>query len=415
MELLRFITAGSVDDGKSTLIGRMLYDTGSVLQDQLEAIQRSSEKLGFLNLALLTDGLKAEREQGITIDVAYKYFSTDKRKFIIADAPGHIQYTRNMITGASNSNLAIILVDARKGVIEQTYRHSYIASLVKIPHIVVCINKMDLVDYSEEIFNRIKEEFNSFAARLDIKDIEFIPVSALNGDNVVEHSKNMPWYEGRSLLHHLENVHIESDYDFVEGRFPVQFVIRPQSGEYKDFRGYAGQIAGGIFRKGDSIIVQPSGFGSKIKAIHFSGREIEEAFPPMSVTITLEDDIDVSRGDMIIQKENQPQKEQDITAYICWMDTGKIGENSRFILQHTSNRVKCILKTIAHKININTFEEVQNDKELHLNDIAKVQIRTASPVMYDEYRINRETGSFILIDEATNLTAAAGVITGKGI
>lgn len=413
MELLRFITAGSVDDGKSTLIGRLLYDTKSILKDQMEAIERSSQKDGFLNLALLTDGLKAEREQGITIDVAYKYFTTPKRKFIIADAPGHIQYTRNMITGASSANLIIILIDARKGVIEQTYRHSYIASLIRIPHAVVCINKMDLVGYSEEVYNKIKEDFNSFAAKLDIQDITFIPVSALNGDNIVNHSENMKWYEGRSLLHHLEEVHIESDYNFLDGRFPIQYVVRPQTGEHIDYRGYAGQIASGIFKKGDSVTVLPSGFTSKIKSIDTYEGEVAEAFPPMSVIIRLEDEVDASRGNMIVQSENQPTIAQDIIAYINWMDVNKVSEGQKFTLQHTTNRVRCILKSIQHKIDINTFEELENDKSLSLNDIAKVHIRTSSPILFDEYRKNKNCGNFILIDESSNLTCGAGVILGK--
>lgn len=414
MEILRFITAGSVDDGKSTLIGRLLYDSKSILKDQLEAIERTSLKDGGeLNLALLTDGLKAEREQGITIDVAYKYFTTPKRKFIIADAPGHIQYTRNMITGASTANLSIILVDARKGVIEQTYRHSYISSLVRIPHLVVCINKMDLVDYSEEVFNTIKSDFNSFAAKLDIQDITFIPISALKGDNVVNVSDKMPWYEGRSLLHHLEEVFIESDQNLQDTRFPVQYVIRPQIDEYRDFRGYAGQIAGGIFKVGDEITVLPSGFQSKITKIHTYDGEIEEAFSPMSVALLLEDEIDISRGNLIAKSDNLPDVSQDISATICWMDTNTLTEGKKFLLRHTTNSVKAIVKNIVHKIDINTFENMEDDKNLKLNDIAKVNIRTSSPLLFDEYRKNRLTGSFILVDESTNLTAGAGIITGR--
>jgi sulfate adenylyltransferase subunit 1 len=410
MELLRFITAGSVDDGKSTLIGRLLYDTKSILKDQMEAIERSSQKDGFLNLALLTDGLKAEREQGITIDVAYKYFTTAKRKFIIADAPGHIQYTRNMFTGASTANLAIILIDARKGVIEQTYRHSYISSLLHIPHLVVCINKMDLVGYSQEIYEQIKSDYLAFSAKLDIHDITFIPISALGGDNVVNLSENMKWYEGKSLLHHLEEVYIESDKNFLDFRFPVQYVVRPQMGEYIDYRGYAGQVTSGLIKKGDDITVLPSGLTSKIKAIDTYNGEVAEAFPPMSVIIRLEDELDISRGNTIVKTENQPNVSQDISAYICWMDTSKASENQKFLIQHTTNSARCVLKSVSHKININTFEEIHDEKTLSLNDIAKVSIRVASPLLYDEYRKNRGTGSFILIDESTNLTCAAGII-----
>ena len=414
MEILRFITAGSVDDGKSTLIGRLLYDSKSILKDQLEAIERTSLKDGGeLNLALLTDGLKAEREQGITIDVAYKYFTTPKRKFIIADAPGHTQYTRNMITGASTANLSIILIDARKGVIEQTYRHSYISSLVRIPHLVVCINKMDLVGFSEEIFNKIKNDFNSFAAKLDIQDINFIPISALKGDNVVNLSTEMPWYEGRSLLHHLEDVYIESDLNLQDSRFPVQYVIRPQIDEFRDFRGYAGQVSGGIFKKGDSVTILPAGFQSKISKIHTFDGALEEAFAPMSITMLLEDNIDVSRGNMIAKSDNLPEISQDITAFVCWMDTNKLTEGKKFLLRHTTNSVKCVVKNIIHKIDINTFENLEEDKILNLNDIAKISIRTSSPLMFDEYRKNRLTGSFILVDEASNLTAGAGIIAGK--
>lgn len=409
MEILRFITAGNVDDGKSTLIGRLLYDSGAVYKDQQEALDRYKEKDGFLNLALLTDGLKAEREQGITIDVAYKYFSTTKRKFIIADAPGHIQYTRNMITGASNVNLIIILVDAEKGITEQTYRHSFIAALLRIPHMVVCINKMDIVGYSREVFEKIKDDFDSFSGRLGIKDVEFIPISALNGDNVVEHSVNMDWHEGRSLLHHLENVHIESDWNFQEARFPVQYIIRPQTLEYRDYRGYAGQVAGGIFRKGETVTVMPSGFTSKIKSIITFEDEIEEVFPPMSATILLEDDIDISRGDMIVK--DTPLVSQDIVGYICWMDINKVSENAKLLLQHTTKSVKCILKKIDYRVDVNTFERISGEKELKLNDIARIHLRTSSPLFYDDYSKNRSTGSFILIDESTNGTVGAGIIS----
>ncbi|ALO27960.1 sulfate adenylyltransferase subunit 1 [Leptospira borgpetersenii] len=415
MDLLRFITAGSVDDGKSTLIGRLLYDSKSIFEDQLEAIEKTARgNNGQINLALLTDGLKAEREQGITIDVAYKYFSTPKRKFIIADAPGHVQYTRNMVTGASNSNLAIILIDARKGVIEQTYRHSYIASMLRIPHLVVCVNKMDLVEFSQARYEEIKAEYLNFASRLDIKDIEFIPISALNGDNVVDKSENLSWYEGRTLLSHLEEVYIESDENIEDARFPVQYVIRPLSDEHHDYRGYAGQVRSGIFRKGDSITVLPSGFTSTIEAIDTYNLEVEEAFPPMSVTIRLKDEIDISRGDMIVQSANLPVVSQDLEANICWMDSKVLLSGNKYLLRQTTNAVKAIVKEIEFKIVPDTHEKQDASKGLTLNEIGKIKIRTAKPVSFDEYRTNRSTGSFILVDEGTNSTVGAGMITGVG-
>ncbi|URD69831.1 sulfate adenylyltransferase subunit 1 [Leptospira borgpetersenii] len=415
MDLLRFITAGSVDDGKSTLIGRLLYDSKSIFEDQLEAIEKTARgNNGQINLALLTDGLKAEREQGITIDVAYKYFSTPKRKFIIADAPGHVQYTRNMVTGASNSNLAIILIDARKGVIEQTYRHSYIASMLRIPHLVVCVNKMDLVEFSQARYEEIKAEYLNFASRLDIKDIEFIPISALNGDNVVDKSENLSWYEGRTLLSHLEEVYIESDENIEDARFPVQYVIRPLSDEHHDYRGYAGQVRSGIFRKGDSITVLPSGFTSTIEAIDTYDLEVEEAFPPMSVTIRLKDEIDISRGDMIVQSANLPVVSQDLEANICWMDSKVLLSGNKYLLRQTTNAVKAIVKEIEFKIAPDTHEKQDASKGLTLNEIGKIKIRTAKPVSFDEYRTNRSTGSFILVDEGTNSTVGAGMITGVG-
>ncbi|AXX16889.1 sulfate adenylyltransferase subunit 1 [Leptospira borgpetersenii] len=415
MDLLRFITAGSVDDGKSTLIGRLLYDSKSIFEDQLEAIEKTARgNNGQINLALLTDGLKAEREQGITIDVAYKYFSTPKRKFIIADAPGHVQYTRNMVTGASNSNLAIILIDARKGVIEQTYRHSYIASMLRIPHLVVCVNKMDLVEFSQARYEEIKAEYLNFASRLDIKDIEFIPISALNGDNVVDKSENLSWYEGRTLLSHLEEVYIESDENIEDARFPVQYVIRPLSDEHHDYRGYAGQVRSGIFRKGDSITVLPSGFTSTIEAIDTYNLEVEEAFPPMSVTIRLKDEIDISRGDMIVQSANLPVVSQDLEANICWMDSKVLLSGNKYLLRQTTNAVKAIVKEIEFKIAPDTHEKQDASKGLTLNEIGKIKIRTAKPVSFDEYRTNRSTGSFILVDEGTNSTVGAGMITGVG-
>ncbi len=412
MELLRFTTAGSVDDGKSTLIGRLLYDSKSIFEDQLEAVQRASTQKGdeYLNLALLTDGLKAEREQGITIDVAYRYFATPRRKFIIADTPGHIQYTRNMVTGASSANLALILVDARKGIVEQTLRHSFIASLLQIPHVVICINKMDLVDYSEKVYDEIKQAYEKFSAKLEVKDVRFVPISALNGDNVVDRSKNMPWYEGSTLLYILENVHIGSDHNHVDCRFPVQSVIRPQSNEYHDYRGYAGRIAGGVFKAGDEIVALPSGFSSKIKSIDTFDGKIEEAYAPMSVTMTLEDEIDISRGDMIVRVNNRPRVEQDIDLMICWLNEKKLVRGGKYAVKHTSKDVRCIIKNIKYKVNINTLHRIEDDLEIGLNDIARISIRTTQPLFFDAYSRNRITGSLILIDEATNETVGAGMI-----
>ena len=373
-ELLRFTTAGSVDDGKSTLIGRLLFDSKSIFQDQLNAVESSSRKKGLeqIDFSLLTDGLKDEREQGITIDVAYRYFSTPKRKFIIADTPGHIQYTRNMVTGASTANLAIILVDARNGVIEQTKRHSYIASLLQIPHLVVCINKMDLVDYSEEAYNKVVEQYEEFSSKMSIKDVRYIPISALHGDNVVDKSKNMEWYKGRALLDTLETIHISSDQNFIDMRFPVQTVIRPHSDEYHDFRGYAGQVASGIVRVGDEVEVMPSGFSSKVKTIHTHDGDLEEAFPPMSVAITLEDDIDVSRGDMIVKKNNQPEASQDIDVMLCWFNQKSAHPRGKYYLKHTTNEVKAMIKEIVYKIDVNTLTRNEEDKDLKMNDIARV-------------------------------------------
>ncbi|MFT7156509.1 MAG: sulfate adenylyltransferase subunit 1 [Parvicella sp.] len=412
MDLLRFTTAGSVDDGKSTLIGRMLYDSKSIFQDQMEAIERASEKKGEerVNLALLTDGLRAEREQGITIDVAYRYFATPKRKFIIADTPGHIQYTRNMITGASTANLAIILVDARHGLVEQTARHSFIASMLGIPHIVYGINKMDLVEYSEERFEEIKDELEDFSSKLQTKDIRFIPMSALNGDNVVNRSENMDWYEGSTLLHTLENVHIASDHNHIDCRFPVQYVIRPQSTEHPDYRGFAGRVAGGVFRKGDEVVALPSGFSTTIEAIDTMDGEIEEAFAPMSVTIRLKDEIDISRGDMIVRKNNQAEAKQDVEAMVCWLGDKPMQANGKYALKHTSNDVRCMVKDIQYKLDINTLHRLKDDKNIEMNDIARIQLRTTKPIFVDSYNRNRMTGSFILIDEATNNTVAAGMI-----
>ncbi|MCO6499015.1 MAG: sulfate adenylyltransferase subunit CysN [Vicingus serpentipes] len=412
MELLRFSTAGSVDDGKSTLIGRLLYDSKSIFQDQYDAIEESSKRKGDenVNLALLTDGLRAEREQGITIDVAYRYFATPKRKFIIADTPGHIQYTRNMVTGSSTSNLSIILIDARHGVVEQTCRHTFISSLLGIPHVVFCINKMDLVDYSEEAYEKIKSDLEAFSSKLDVKDIHFIPISALNGDNVVNQSEKMDWYKGSTLMYLLENIHIGSDYNHIDCRFPVQNVIRPQSDKYPDYRGYAGRIAGGVFKPGDEVAILPSGFTSKIKSIDTMNGQLAEAFAPMSVAITLEDDIDVSRGDMIVRENNQPSVDQNIDLMICWLNDKKMTPNGKYAIKHTSNDVRCVIKEVVYKMNINNLHRIEDDKEINMNDVARISIRTTKPLLFDKYTRNRTTGSLILIDEATNETVGAGMI-----
>lgn len=412
-ELLRFTTAGSVDDGKSTLIGRLLYDSKSIFQDQYEAIEKVSERRGEeeVNLALLTDGLKSEREQGITIDVAYRYFSTPKRKFIIADTPGHIQYTRNMVTGASTANVALILIDARNGVIEQTKRHAIISSLLQIPHLVVCINKMDLVDYDENQYNKIQDQFEAFAAKLDVKDVRFIPISALKGDNVVNRSDKTPWYQGSTLMHYLENVHIASDQNFIDVRFPVQCVIRPYNDAFHDYRGYAGRVAGGTIRVGDEVVALPSGFASKIKQIVGPKGDQDSTFPPESVTILLEDEIDISRGDMIVRKNNQPEVSQDIDLMICWFDHQRpLTSRGKYIIKHTSQDVRCIVKEIQYKLDINTLSRNKEDLDIKMNDIARIKIRTTKPLFYDTYRKNRITGSIILVDEASNNTVAAGMI-----
>ena len=412
MELLRFTTAGSVDDGKSTLIGRLLYDSKAIFEDQMKLLKENSKQRGEenINLALLTDGLRSEREQGITIDVAYRYFATPKRKFIIADTPGHIQYTRNMVTGASTANLALLLIDARHGIIEQTKRHAFIASLLQIPHIAICINKMDLVDYSKEVFDKIKKDFQNFATKLEIKDVRFIPISALNGDNVVDRSENMDWYDGSTLMHLLENIHIGSDHNHVDCRFPVQYVVRPQSAQYPDYRGYAGRIEGGVFKAGDEVTVLPSGFTSKIKSIDTFDGEIEEAFSPMSVCMTLEDDIDISRGDMIVRENNQPTTEQDVDLMVCWMNERKMMHRGKYTIRHTSQTARCIIKDVKYKMDINTLHRNEEDKEIGLNDIGRISIRTTKPLFFDSYRRNRNTGSVIIIDEATNETVAAGMI-----
>lgn len=411
-ELLRFTTAGSVDDGKSTLIGRLLYDSKAIFEDQLEAVKKSSEFKGldFVDLSLLTDGLKAEREQGITIDVAYRYFSTPRRKFIIADTPGHVQYTRNMVTGSSSANLALILVDARKGVIEQTRRHSLIASLLKINHIILCINKMDLVGYEKEIYEKIIDEYKSFASKLDVKDIHFIPISALAGDNIVNRSERMKWYEGPTLLYLLETIHIGSDNNHIDCRFPVQFVIRPQLEDHHDFRGYAGRISSGVFKPGDEVMILPSGFTSKVKTIETYEGKVEEAFAPMSVTMTLENDIDISRGDMIVRANNMPEIGQDIEIIMCWLNNRPLVPGSKYILLHTTRECKAIIKEINYKIDINTLHRIENDKTIQMNDISRVKLRTTLPLFYDSYSRNKNTGSLILIDEGTKETVAAGLI-----
>lgn len=412
MELLRFTTAGSVDDGKSTLIGRLLYDSKQIFEDQLEAIEQRSQQRGFehVDLSLLTDGLKAEREQGITIDVAYRYFATPKRKFIIADTPGHIQYTRNMVTGASTANAALILVDARKGILEQTIRHSFIASLLQIPHLIICVNKMDLVDYSEETFNKVVEEYRSLSTKLDIKDVHFLPISALKGDNVVEKSTNMPWYQGTTLMYLLENLHIGSDENHIDCRFSVQYVIRPQQTEYHDFRGYAGRISSGIYKPGDKVKILPNGETAEIKTIELFGKQISEAYAPMSVTITLDRDVDISRGDMIVRENNVPSMEQEFDVMICWMNANNLQVGGKYAIRHTVKDARCIIKDIRYKIDINSMHRNETDKEIAINDIARINVKTTVPLFFDAYRKNRHTGSIILIDEATNETVAAGMI-----
>jgi sulfate adenylyltransferase subunit 1 len=411
-ELLRFTTAGSVDDGKSTLIGRLLYESKAIFEDQLDAVKKASERSGDgeMNLALLTDGLKSEREQGITIDVAYRYFSTPNRKFIIADTPGHIQYTRNMVTGASTANAALILVDARRGVQEQTRRHAFIASLLQIPHLVVCINKMDLVGYAEEAYQQIRQELELFATKLDVRDVHFIPISALKGDNIVRRTDNMPWYQGTTLLYYLENVHIGSDENLIDPRFPVQYVIRPLTDTHHDYRGYAGRVASGIFRKGDEVLLLPSGFTTRIRRIDTYDGELEEAMPPASVTMLLEDDFDLGRGDMIVREHNKPEITQDVEVMVCWFSDRPLQPNGKYILKHTSSEVRCIVKEIRYKLDINTLSRNQQDLHIGMNDIARVLLRTTRPLFLDSYRKNRTTGSLILIDEATNETAGAGMI-----
>lgn len=412
MDLLRFATAGSVDDGKSTLIGRLLYDSKTIFQDQLEAVEETSKRRGedSTNFALVTDGLKAEREQGITIDVAYRYFATPKRKFILADTPGHVQYTRNMVTGASNSDLAIILIDARKGVTEQTRRHTFLTNLLGINHVFVCINKMDLVDFSEEVYENIKNDFLTFVSKISIPDLEFIPISALNGDNVVEGSSNMPWHQGASLLYNLENVPLTADYDYVDSRFPVQHVIRPQKEGYHDYRGYAGRVEGGVFKPGDDVLALPSGFQTKVKNVHLSDQNLEEAYPPLSVAMELEDDLDISRGDMIVKEHNQPEVKQDFDIMISWMYHEPLVPRGKYAIKHNTHEVRGMIKEVLYKIDINTLHRVEDDKKIGLNDIGRVKIRTSQPLYVDPYTKNKGTGSLIIIDESTNNTIAAGMV-----
>lgn len=414
MELLRFTTAGSVDDGKSTLIGRLLYDSKAIFEDQMEAIERASVRAGGeqVNLALLTDGLRAEREQGITIDVAYRYFATPKRKFIIADTPGHIQYTRNMVTGASTANVALILIDARQGVLEQTRRHAYIASLLQIPHLIICVNKMDLVAYQQEVFEGIVKDFEAIASKLSIKDVRFVPISALEGDNVVTRSENMDWYDGPTLIYLLENIHIGSDINRDDFRFPVQYVVRPQSKDWPDYRGYAGRVASGVVAVGDTVTVLPSGFSSKVKTIDLYRESLDKAFAPQSVTITLEDDIDISRGDMIVKSTNgrAARNDQNIEMMICWFNDKKMVPGGKYALKHTSAEVRCMIKDVQYKMDINTLEKEEKDLSVGMNDIARISVRTTKPLFFDAYNVNRMTGSVILIDEATNETVAAGML-----
>ena len=417
MDILRFATAGSVDDGKSTLIGRLLFDSKAIFEDQLAAVERTSRDRGEegTNLALLTDGLRAEREQGITIDVAYRYFATPRRKFIIADTPGHIQYTRNMVTGASTADLAIILVDARNGLTEQSRRHAFLTTLLRVPHLVLAVNKMDLVGYDQGVFEEICAEFSKFATKLEVQDLTFIPISALNGDNVVDRSANMPWYDGPSLLHHLEHLHIASDRNLIDVRFPVQYVIRPHASsdpELHDYRGYAGQVAGGVLKPGDEVLHMPSGFSTRIKRIELAGQEVAEAFPPMSVTLLLDDDVDISRGDLICRPHNRPAAAQDIEGMVCWMSADRpLAPRSRLIVKHTTRTVKAIVTDLHYRIDVNTLHRDETATQLGLNEIGRVRMRLTQPVFADPYSRNRLTGGMILIDEATNTTVGTVMIT----
>ena len=415
-DLLRFTTAGSVDDGKSTLIGRLLYDSKAVFEDQLAAIERATEQRGeeHLNLSLLTDGLRAEREQGITIDVAYRYFATPRRKFIIADTPGHIQYTRNMVTGASTANLAVVLVDARQGVVEQTKRHAFIASLLRIPHLVLAVNKMDLVDFRESVFREIVAAFSDFASRLEVPDIKFLPISALHGDNVVDRSTRMPWYEGSPLLYTLETVYIGSDANHVDARFPVQWVVRPNRESHHDFRGLAGRVAGGVFKPGDEVVALPSGLTTRIQEIYGLGRPVPEAYSPMTAVITLEDDLDISRGDLLAKPTNLPQVSQDLEAMVCWFGEKKLQPGGRYLLRQTTREVRCLVKEVRYKVNIETLHRCENDREIGMNDIGRLRLRATAPLCFDGYKRNRATGSLILVDEFTDRTVAAGMILETG-
>jgi bifunctional enzyme CysN/CysC len=416
MDMLRFATAGSVDDGKSTLIGRLLYDSKSIFEDQMDAVEKASAAKGdeYVNLALLTDGLRAEREQGITIDVAYRYFATPRRKFIIADTPGHIQYTRNMVTGASTADLAIVLVDARKGLVEQSRRHAFIATLLRVPHLVLAVNKMDLVDYSQEVFERISDEFTRFATKLDVPDLTVVPISALLGDNIVTRSQNMPWYDGPSLLHHLEHVHVSSDRNLIDVRFPVQYVIRPQSAQHPDYRGYAGTVASGVLKPGDEVMVLPSGFTSRIAAIETMDGPVDEAFPPMAVTVRLTDEIDISRGDMICRPHNAPKATQDVDAMVCWMADKPLAKGAKLTIKHTTRTARALVKDVRYRLDVNSLHREEGPAGLGLNEIGRVVLRTTQPLFADEYRRNRTTGGFVLVDEATNATVAAGMILDQG-
>ena len=414
MDMLRFATAGSVDDGKSTLIGRLLYDSKAIFEDQYEAVERASLDKGddYVNLALLTDGLRAEREQGITIDVAYRYFATPRRKFVIADTPGHLQYTRNMVTGASTADLAIVLVDARKGLVEQSRRHAFLVSLLRVPHLVLAVNKMDLVDYDQGVYDAIHAEFTAFAAKLDIGDLTVIPISALRGDNIVTRSASMPWYDGPSLLHHLENVHVASDRNLIDARFPVQYVIRPQSEQYPDYRGYAGTVAGGVLKPGDEVVVLPSGLSSRIASIDTADGPVTEAFAPMAVTVRLEDNLDVSRGDMICRPHNAPAVVQDVDAMVCWMSETPLRLGQKLALKHTTRTARAVVKDLQYRLDVNTLHRDESADALGLNEVGRIRLRATLPLFMDSYRRNRTTGGFILIDEATNRTVGAGMMTG---
>ncbi len=417
MDMLRLATAGSVDDGKSTLIGRLLFDSKSIFADQLEAVERVSKQRGdgYVDLALLTDGLRAEREQGITIDVAYRYFATPRRKFVIADTPGHIQYTRNMVTGASTADLAVVLIDARKGVLEQSRRHAFLASLLRIPHLAVAVNKMDLVDYDEEVYERIVHEFGTWAAKLEIPDMTFFPISALHGDNVVDRSENMPWYGGTSLLYHLEHVHIASDRNLIDCRFPVQWVIRPMRDEHHDYRGYAGTVASGVFKPGDEVVVLPSGRQTRIARIDTFDGPLDEAFPTLSCTLLLEDDVDVSRGDMICRLHNQPKPSRELEAMVCWMADEPMRPGGRYQIKQTTRSCRTVVDELRYRVDVNTLHRDESAEQLSLNEIGRVHLRTSLPLLVDEYRDNRTTGSFILIDEATNFTVGAGMVLSTDI